>query len=255
MDPWSAGLLVLVLVGLVAVVAGALYDRTRNRRRAAEVLAPPQRAIPGFRPDAPAPHYLSELQARRAPADVPDTGLGPDERNEVARQLAAPDTLVVPAGYASPAFVTDPSSGWAVLDSPAVLVCGDAVASTRELLPLLERAVLSSAPVVVVAPSMAREVQGTLEVNRIQRRVAVLVVLLRDPAQLARVAATCRATLSDRGDRQAGYLPPGTLGHCARWVGEERRSHVVPDAPAARRGVPADPVTDSYDRQRDRTDP
>ena len=74
-DPWSIGLIVLIIAGLAAIILGALWDRRRNKQRAAEMLAPPARTIPQFHPDAPAPHYLSDLQARRRPEEAESTDL------------------------------------------------------------------------------------------------------------------------------------------------------------------------------------
>ena len=225
-DPWSVGLAVLVVVGLAAVVFGALHDRARNRRRAAEVLAPPDRVIPHFRADAPAPRYLSELQARRPPED-PRPVLDAAGRAEVERQLADGAGTGVAVGWASADFVTDPATGWAVLDEPAVLVCADEVASLRELLGLLERLLLSRTPLVLVAPRVAREVQATLEVNRLRGLLSVVVVLVGDPAERDALARGCGATPTERADRQAGYLPPTVLGRCRRWVSTDRRSLAV----------------------------
>ena len=233
MDPWSIGLAVLVVVGLVAVVFGALWDGARNRRRAAAMLAPPERVIPHFRPDAPAPHYLSELQARRAPSTAVASGLDAGTRAEVRQQLEAGAGTAVTAGWASADFVNDPETGWAVLEHPVVLVCADDVASLRELLGLLERVLMSRTPVVVVAPSLAPEVRATLEVNRIQGLLAVVVVLVPDAVERDAVARACGATPSERSDRQAGYLPPQVLGRCRRWVSTDRRSLVIPEAPGA----------------------
>jgi hypothetical protein len=227
-DAWSLGLVVLVVVGLGVIVFGALWDRARNRRRAEEMLAPPERAIPHFRPDAPAPRYLSELQARRPPSSASAPTLGTDERAELSRQIQDGATVSIGTGYASGDFVTDASSGWAVLDQPAVLVCADPVASVRELLGVLERMALSQTPLVVVAPAMAKEVLATLEVNRIQRRVSVVVAIVRDDDERARIEHACGATPTDRPDRQAGYLPPSVLGRCGRWVSTARTSHVLP---------------------------
>lgn len=228
MDAWTLGLVVLVVVGVGVIVFGALWDRARNRRRAEEMLAPPQRVIPHFRPDAPAPQYLSELQARRPPATAPGAGLSTAERSELGRRLEEGEGVTIGAGYASGDFVTDPTSGWAVLEEPVVLVCGDRVASVRELLGVLERMVLSQTPLVVVAPELAPEVIATLEVNRIQRRLALVVVVAPDADERARVARACGATPTERSDRQAGYLPPSVLGRCARWVSTLRASHVLP---------------------------
>ena len=227
MDPWSIGLAVLVVLGLAAVVFGALSDGRRNRRRAAEMLAPPARTIPRFQPDAPAPRYLSDLQARRPPAGPGTPVLTGSERAEITAQLADGATPSVAAGFASAEFVTDAAAGWVVLDEPVVCVCADEVVSIRELLGLLERLVLSRTPLVLVAPAVAPDVLGTLEVNRIQQRLSVVVVLLPDADDRQRVAQLCGGRLTERADRQAGYLPPTDLGRCDRWVSTARSSHVL----------------------------
>lgn len=229
MDAWSIGLLVLVVLGLVAIVFGALYDRARNRRRAVEMLAPPPRVIPQFRADAPAPHYLSELQARRPSGTA--TGLGTAQRAEVEQLLRDDSAPRFAAGYASVDFVTDADRGWAVLDHPVVLVCADEVSSIRELLGLLERVVLGRRSLVLVAPAMPRDVLATLEVNRLQRRLSLVVVLSEDAGIAESIARSCGARLTERADRQAGYLPASDLGECRRWVSTTRESRLLPVGP------------------------
>jgi hypothetical protein len=196
-DAWSIGLIALIVVGLAAIIFGAVWDRRRNKRRAAEMLAPPPRTIPHFTPDAPAPHYLSDLQARR-------------------RQV----------GYASRDFVTDATSGWAVLEHPAVLVCGDPIDTFRELLGPMEKLILSDSPLVVAAPAIARDVLATLEVNTIRQTMRLLAVIC-DDAGRDTVAAACHAMIIDRSDRQSGYLGPEHLGHCERWISTATSSHVI----------------------------
>lgn len=227
---WSIGLLVLVVLGLATIVFGALYDRARNRRRAIEMLAPPPRVIPQFRADAPAPHYLSELQARR-PSGIATTGLSTAERAEVEQLLRDDSAPRFTAGYASADFVTDAESGWAVLDHPVVLVCADEVASIRELLGLLERVVLGRRSLVLVATAMPRDVLATLEVNRLQRRLSLVVVLSEDTGIVDGIARSCGARVTERTDRQAGYLPERDLGECRRWVSTTRESRLVPVGP------------------------
>ena len=176
MEPWIIGLIALVAVGLGVIVFGALHDRARNRRRAAEMLAPPQRTIPHFRPDSPAPHYLSELQARRPPPEAEPTDLTAAQREVITAQLSDPTTITIRAGYASKDFATDRSSGWAVLESPRVLVCADPVTSMRELLTVLEKLIISNTPVVLIAPAIVDEVRATLEVNKIRQLIQVVAV-------------------------------------------------------------------------------
>lgn len=226
MDLWQVGLILVIVVGLGLVIFGALHDRARNQRRAREMLAPPARVIPHFRPDAPAPHYLSDLQARRRPEADPDAALSAEQRAAIARQLADAQTVTVAAGYASRDFVTDATSGWAVVDRPVVLVCADPVTSIRELLSVLERLIMSGTPLVVVAPELAPEVLSTLEVNQIRQTMRLLAVTPTETG-LADLAAACGATPLSRSDRQAGYLPPDHLGTCERWVSTAKASHVI----------------------------
>ena len=226
MDPWSIGMIALIMVGLAAIIFGALWDRRRNKQRATEMLAPPARTIPQFHPDSPAPHYLSDLQARRRPENAEPTDLSDAERESITQQLADPHTVTVDAGYASRDFITDSSSRWAVLERPAVLVCDDAIESFRELIGTLEKLILSRTPLVVVAPRIAPDVLATLEVNTIRQTMRLLAVTCDEKA-LSTIAAACQAMIIDRNDRQSGYLAPDQLGHCERWVSTARSSHLI----------------------------
>ena len=222
-DPWIVGLVVLVVVGLGAIVFGALFDRSRNRRRAVEMLSPPARSIPRLAADAPAPRYLSDLQARRRPDDQNPPPRS--ERDRITAQLRSAAKLGT--GYASKDFVTDTEAGWAVLDSPRILVCGDEIASIRELLPTLEKLIGNRTPLVVVAPAIDPGVRATLEVNAIRRTLGLLAVIVTGPDDRQRVADRCGATVVDRSDRQSGYLPPELLGRVDRWVSTSRESYLI----------------------------
>ena len=226
MEPWSVGLIVVLVVGVAVILYGALSDRANTKRAAEEILAPPKRDIPRFHPDSPAPSYLSELQARRPPDDARPVDLSAAERDQLARQLKEPETLRIGAGFLSRDFVTDQGSSQAVVDDPRVLVCAERIESTRELLGLLEKLVLSRTPLVVVAPAMSDEVRSTLEVNQIQGRMRLLAVTPGE-ADLRRVIAATGAEPRTREDLQAGYIWPEHLGRCARWVSTAKASFVV----------------------------
>ena len=230
-DAWSIGLIALIVAGLAAIIFGALWDRRRNKQRAAEMLAPPAREIPHFKPDAPAPHYLSDLQARRRPDTAKPTDLSPSERESIRGQLADPQTVTVEVGYASRDFITDSATGWAALDHPAVLVCGDPVETFRELLGPMEKLILSRTPLVIVAPVIAKDVLATLEVNAIRQTMQLLAVIC-DSAGLRTVATACHAMIIDRSDRQSGYLGSEDLGRCARWISTATSSHLIVAAAA-----------------------
>ncbi|CAA9414544.1 MAG: hypothetical protein AVDCRST_MAG75-3007 [uncultured Propionibacteriaceae bacterium] len=229
MDLWTLGLIAVMVIGIALIVFGAVSDRRKNARAAQEILSVPRRTIPHFRPDAEPPHYLSELQARRAPAE-PATTLTADERSTVTNEIKAPTTTTVTVGYASRDFVTDPTSSWAVQAAPRVLVCTDTIRTIRELLPVLEKLIMSRTPLVVVAPAIAPDVLATLEVNHIRGLVKLLAMVGADHAQLDAIARRTGATLLSRADLQSGYLPAGYLGQIGRWVSDSNASYLIDTA-------------------------
>ncbi len=228
MEPWILGLVALIVVGVAVILFGALRDRQLNRRRAAEVLAPPPRVIPRLDPQADPPRYLSELQARRPPAGVTVERLSREQRTTIETEMAHVDTLTLRNGYADRGFVTDAESGWAVLDHPAVVVCADAVTSVRELLPTIEPLNLDRRAFVLLAPELSKEVRSTLAVNVIQGKLRAIVIVA-PVAELQAVADLVGALPLDRGDRQSGYVEPEALGRATRWVSTRSASYVVPD--------------------------
>lgn len=228
MEPWSIGLVALIVVGLGVIIFGALYDRARNRRRAAEMLAPPPRVIPQHDPDTPPPAYVSELQARRPPTG-PSRDLTARERVAVDTQLAAESTVTISAGYASRDFITDTPTARAILDDPLVAVCAGPVHSVRELLPVLEAAMTGGQSLVIAAESFGSEVRTTLEVNAIRRTISVVAVAAPD-AELSRIADVSHAIIIDSTDRQSGYLAPDQLGSVSRWVSTAKSSHLIVSA-------------------------
>jgi hypothetical protein len=232
---WVVVMIVVVAVAAALTVYGALSDRAKNRRRAAEMLGPPKRDIPNLPADARSPQYVTEAQARRRPADAPAAGQLLGQIEDVRAQLRRATTEPFPeltereiaVGYASDAFVTAPGAREVVLEDPLVLVCSDAVETIRELLPALEQALQTGCPFVVVAPSIAKDVLGTLEVNAIQGKVPGVAVLA-DDAVRAQVVDVCFAVPIDATDRRAGWLDPQSLGHAARWTSTSRTTVVEP---------------------------
>ncbi|SDD63163.1 hypothetical protein [Auraticoccus monumenti] len=223
MPSWVFWLVVVAIAGVAVIVVGALRDRHVTEARRRELTSPPDRAVPGPGGDA-VPHYLTDLDAGRPPADAAPTDLSPAERATLERELRT--ATEVPVGTAAPGFVTDTATGRAVLDHPRVLVCRDPVTSLRALLAFLEPSLREQRPCVVVAPEVHRDVLRTLEVNRLQRRLPVL-VLVADGTSRAALSAATGAEPVPAADLQSGWIPPGAVGTCARLVSDRRRSWVV----------------------------
>lgn len=221
-QPWVIVMIAVVVVAAALTVYGAVSDRAKNRRRAAEMLGPPKRDIPHLPTDARAPTYITQAQAHRRPPPAPV-----DRLRE--RGGARPEHEVeIAAGYASAEFVTEPGARDVVLDDPLVLVCSDGVETIRELLPPLEQALRTGQPLVVVAPTIAAEVLVTLEVNAIQGKVHG-VAILADDAVRTQVVEASGAVPIDATDRRSGWLSPDALGRVSRWTSTRTSSRLAPE--------------------------
>ena len=233
MELWQLGLVVVIVVGLGLIVFGAVKDRRTNQRRRREMLAPPERSIPGFSPTAPTPAYLSELQARRPPAAARPTDLSAAERDQLRQAMAAPEATAVEVGYATTDLVTDQATGWAVLRRADVLVTDAGISTVRELLGVLEKQIPTGRPLVVVAPAIAPELLATFAVNHIQQVITILPIIAGPDAR-ARIAEATGAAPVSHTDLQSGYHTPGMLGACATWVSDSTQTHLLADADATR---------------------
>jgi chaperonin GroEL len=79
-------------------------------------------------------------------------------------------------GYIAPYFVTDPERMEAVLEDAQILLVGSKITAVRDLLPVLEKVIQSSKPLLIIAEDVEGEALATLVVNKIRgtfRSVAV----------------------------------------------------------------------------------
>ncbi|HRK02771.1 MAG TPA: chaperonin GroEL, partial [Oligoflexia bacterium] len=79
-------------------------------------------------------------------------------------------------GYLSPYFVTNPEKMEASLDSPYILIYDKKISSMKDLLPLLEKVVQRSKPLVIVAEEVEGEALATLVVNKLRGTLHVCAV-------------------------------------------------------------------------------
>jgi len=71
-------------------------------------------------------------------------------------------------GYISPYFATDTERMESSLDDPYILFVGSKITAVRDLLPLLEKVMQSSKPLVIIAEDVEGEALATLVVNKIR---------------------------------------------------------------------------------------
>jgi chaperonin GroEL len=76
----------------------------------------------------------------------------------------------------SPYFITDVDKMEAVLDSPLILIYEKKISSMKELLPVLEKAVQTGKPILIIAEDIDGEALQTLVVNRLRSNLKICAV-------------------------------------------------------------------------------
>ncbi|MFT5956050.1 MAG: chaperonin GroEL, partial [Cyclobacteriaceae bacterium] len=79
-------------------------------------------------------------------------------------------------GYLSPYFVTDTSKMEVVLEDVLLLICEKKISSMKDLLPILEKAVATGKPLLIIAEDIDGEALATLVVNRLRGSLKVAAV-------------------------------------------------------------------------------
>jgi len=99
-----------------------------------------------------------------------------EESQTTGLELELTEGMQFDKGYISPYFVTDPERMETVLEDASVLVVNGKVSAIAELLPLLEKVVASTRPLLIVAEDIDGEALSTLVVNSIRKTVKVAAV-------------------------------------------------------------------------------
>ncbi len=79
-------------------------------------------------------------------------------------------------GYISPYFVTNADKMEAVLESPHILIYDKKISNMKELLPILEKAVQTGKPLLIIAEDIDGEALATLVVNKIRGSLKIAAV-------------------------------------------------------------------------------
>jgi chaperonin GroEL len=79
-------------------------------------------------------------------------------------------------GYISPYFVTDAEKMEAVLENPYILIYDKKISTMKDLLPILEKAVQTGRPLLIIAEDVDSEALATLVVNKIRGSLRIAAV-------------------------------------------------------------------------------
>jgi chaperonin GroEL len=91
-----------------------------------------------------------------------------EESNTFGIELEFTEGMQFDKGYISPYFVSDPERQEAVLEEPYVLLVNKKISSVSELLPVLEKVMQASKPLMIVAEDVEGEALATLVVIKMR---------------------------------------------------------------------------------------
>jgi len=149
-----------------------------------------------------------------------------EDGSTLATELEVTEGMQFDKGFISPHFVTDPENGEAVLEDAYILVTTQKISSIEELLPLLEKVLQETKPLLIVAEDVDGQALATLVVNAIRKTLKIAAV--KAPA----FGDRRKAMLQDIAVLTGGELIAPELGYKLEAVGLEalgRARRVVVD--------------------------
>jgi chaperonin GroEL len=119
---------------------------------------------------------IGELIAEAMDKVGKDGVISVEESQTTGTELEFTEGMQFDKGYISPYFVTDPESMQAVIEDGYVLVVNGKISAVAELLPLLEKVLQTSKPLLIIAEDVEGEALSTLVVNSIRKTIRVTAV-------------------------------------------------------------------------------
>jgi len=167
-------------------------------------------------------------------------------------------------GYLSPYFVTDTDNMTVEMDNPHILIYDKKISSMKDLLPILEKAVQTSRPLLIIAEDLDGEALATLVVNKVRAGLKVAAVKApgfgdRRKAMLEDIATlTGGKFISEELGMKLDTTELSDLGRCERVVIDKDNTTIIngmgeKDSIQARVSqikAQIETVTSDYDREK-----
>lgn len=96
-----------------------------------------------------------------------------EESKTMGTEVEVVEGMQFDRGYLSPYFVTDSERMETVLDEPYILLTDRKISAVADLVPILEKVIQRSRPLVIVAEDIEGEALATLVVNNIRKTIQV----------------------------------------------------------------------------------
>ncbi len=99
-----------------------------------------------------------------------------EESKGITTELDVVEGMQFDRGYASPYMITDKDQMIAAYDEPFILITDKKISSIKDLLPILEKVVQTSKPLVIIAEEIEGEALATLVVNKIRGTIQAVAI-------------------------------------------------------------------------------
>jgi chaperonin GroEL len=99
-----------------------------------------------------------------------------EEATSLQTELEVVEGMQFDRGYLSPYFVTDSQRMRVEMQNPYILICDNKLSALQQLLPLLEAAMKTGEPLLIIAEEVEGEVLATLVVNRMRGGLKIAAV-------------------------------------------------------------------------------
>lgn len=147
-----------------------------------------------------------------------------EESKSIETTYDVVDGLQFDKGYLSPYFMTDPQRMETVYEEPHILIYEKKISNVQELVPVLEKALRTGRPLLIIAEDIENECLATLVLNRIRGNLPVVAVKApgfgdRRKAMLEDLAILTGGTFvsGDLGFKLENVTPE-MLGSCSKVV-------------------------------------
>jgi chaperonin GroEL len=99
-----------------------------------------------------------------------------EEGSTLTTELEVTEGMQFDKGYIAPYFVTDPEAGEAVLEDVYLLITTQKISAIEDLLPVLEKVLKASKPLLIIAEDVDGQALSTLVVNSMRKTIKVAAV-------------------------------------------------------------------------------
>ncbi len=99
-----------------------------------------------------------------------------EEANGIETEVKTVEGMQFDRGYLSPYFVTDSEKMIVEMDNPNILLYDKKVSSMKDLLPILEKSIQTSRPLLIIAEDLDGDALATLVINKVRNNLKVAAV-------------------------------------------------------------------------------